>query len=172
MISLVTASVITLIVIYDTLRLGISPYPTTRSVRDALLNAIPALPEGKIYELGSGWGGLAHALARQFPHRPVVAFEAALIPYLFSRVYQWLFPCKNLRIYRRDFFRESLQGAALICCYLYPGAMKRLSSKFSSELRLGSIVISHTFALPEHQSHITHPAPNSARTPIYVYQIK
>ena len=168
MILLGIATFIALILIYDTLRLGISPYPTPRTIREALIVSLPALPQGKIYELGSGWGGLARALARRFPDRMVVAYEAALIPYLFSKSIQWLVPCRNLRIYHRNFLRELLEDAALVCCYLYPGAMRQLSSKFRSELRPGTMIVSHTFALPEYKPLTSH---HSAHTPIYIYQI-
>ena len=58
---------------------GSPPTPTSMRVRRAMLAILPPrLPladRGRIYELGSGWGGLSRALADRFPGQPVVGIE-------------------------------------------------------------------------------------------------
>ena len=75
-----------------TIRTGISPVPTTPRVAAAMLDLVPALPPGRIYELGAGWGNLARALARRFPERQVVGYELSPLPLLVARAWLALSP--------------------------------------------------------------------------------
>jgi len=54
----------------------------------------------------------------------------------------------NLKVKRRNFLREDLAAASLVVCYLYPGAMEKLSSKLVVELKPDARVISNTFEIP------------------------
>lgn len=112
-----------------TVRTGISPVPTTPRVASAMFDLIPAGTRGVIYELGSGWGNLARGLAKRFPAASVVAYELSPLPWLFSRLWQRLAPRANLTIHLADFQKIGLDDAAVVCCYLYPGAMRRLAEK-------------------------------------------
>jgi len=62
---------ISLTLIY-TMKTGISPVPTSPRVRDKMLAMIPpdrlaGIERGRLFDLGSGWGTLAFALAKRFP---------------------------------------------------------------------------------------------------------
>ena len=62
-------SAIGLTLIY-TIKTGISPVPTSPRVRDKMLAMIPperlaAIERGRLFDLGSGWGTLAFALAKR-----------------------------------------------------------------------------------------------------------
>lgn len=126
----------------DTARLGISPMPSSKKVRKAVRSFIG---KGKIYELGSGWGTLALELSRD---NQVIAFEKALIPWLFSKINQMVRGASQISILRKDIYSANLSDADIVFCYLYPGAMKRLSLKFEEELKYGAIVISNSFQIP------------------------
>ena len=52
------------LVFASTLRTATPPLPTSPSVRKTLLAMLPSQVDGPVYELGSGWGGLARTLAR------------------------------------------------------------------------------------------------------------
>jgi hypothetical protein len=54
----------------------------------------------------------------------------------------------NLKLVRRDFLNDDLSKASLVVCYLYPGAMAKLSSKLVMELKPSAKVISNTFKIP------------------------
>ena len=159
------------IVVIDAVRLGIGPMPTSIRIREELLRQIPTELNGPIYELGSGWGTLAFRLARQHPHTQVIAVEAAWIPWLFCRIRQFSVSLKNLRIIRSDFFDMSLHDADVIVCYLYPDAMVRLREKFDRELPVGTIVISHTFAIPGWIPESLVTCDDLYHSPIYYYKI-
>lgn len=154
-----------------TLKNGISPMPTSPKVRTELLKWVPPLSGGKIYELGSGWGTLAFALAKEFPGCHVHAYETSWIPYFYSIWKKKFLNVPNLTFHRRDLFTVSLQDASLIVCYLYPGVMQKLQLKFSKELLPSAIVISHTFALPNWEPFQTIEVKDIYKTRIYVYKM-
>lgn len=127
---------------------GISPVSSTRQSRKRMLRSIPADQGGTIYELGAGWGAVAFPLARRCPDATVVAYELSPVPWLYMKLCRMLFGPHNLKVRRRNFFRENLEKASLVVCYLYPGAMEKLSSKLVLELEPRARVISNTFAIP------------------------
>jgi hypothetical protein len=150
---------------------GISPQPTSSSVKKAVLNTLPSEMKGTIYELGSGWGLLAIALARKYPLAKIIGYETSPIPYLFSKVLAYCLKLPNIEIYRKNFYECPLQDASLIVCYLYPAAMDVLKLKFEKELTSGTTIMSHTFAIPGWKPKRKFEANDLYHTPIYYYQI-
>lgn len=141
-------------VVFFTLRLGISPMPSSRRAVRALLSVLPEALEGEVHELGAGWGTLAFALADRFPRAQVVAWELSWVPFSMCWLRQRLAPRSNLLLRRGDFFAHDFCGASAVVCYLYTGAMERLGPKLARELPASAAVVSQTFALrgwlPEH----------------------
>ncbi len=152
-------------------RYGITPTPTSSKVRRAILKALPLTVDGKIVELGSGWGHLALALAKRYPQHPIDAYEISPIPFLISWLLIRLKKLSWVHLYRKDFFQVPLANSALIVCYLYPGAMYKLKEKFEGELKPGTLVLTHTFAIhgwtPIHRSY----ADDLYHTPIFIYRM-
>jgi len=158
---LILLCIAALIIAFDTQRWGISPMPTSRKAKKIILELAG---EGEVYELGSGFGSLAFSLSRR---GRVKAYEMALIPYLISK----MLPSKNLKITRKDFFKESLSDAKVIVCYLYPGAMARLKEKFKKELQEGAIVISNSFCIPGWKPTKVIEVGDFFRSEIYLYSL-
>jgi hypothetical protein len=154
-----------------TLRTGISPVPTTPRVAAAMFALIPTESQGVIYELGSGWGTLASGLAKRFPDCPVVAYELSPLPWLVSVLWRRLAARPNLTLRRADFFAAPLGDAAVICCYLYPGAMRRLRAKFEDELAAGALVLSHGFVVPGWTPAVVRTADDAYGTKVYLYRM-
>ncbi len=152
---------------------GISPMPTAPAVNKTLFANISFLnlTEGKIYELGAGWGTLAFPLAREYPSHKIIGYEISFFPYVYCLIRQHFSHLRNLQFSRQNFFHPSLKDAALVVCYLYPGAMRKLKEKFEKELRPGSHVISNTFAIPGWTPYDTWIANDLYQTKIYVYRI-
>jgi len=148
------------------LRMGIAPMPTTQKAKRALLSLLPPECEGVVYELGSGWGNLAWALAKRYPKAQIRAYEMSPIPYFFAKL---CFSAPNLHYFRRDFRDISLKNADLIVCYLYPGAMQQLKVKFEQELKPGTFIASNTFAIPGWKPEKAVKLDDLYRTPIYLY---
>lgn len=123
------------------LRLGISPMPSSRKAKEAIALLLPEQVEREVYELGAGWGTLL-PLLEKYPH--ALAFELSPLPWLISR----LRAPKNVSVLRKDFFQHNLSDAGLVVCYLFPRVMARLKVKFEKELPEGCWVVSNTFAVP------------------------
>jgi len=136
-----------LLIVAYALRTGVPPMPTGRGTRVAMLRMLPETVDGTIYDLGSGWGGLAFALAGRYPANPVVGIELSPLPWLFACVMQAIRPSPNLHFRRADMLAVPLADAGAVTCYLIPGAMQRLAPKLSAELRPGVPVVSYSFAV-------------------------
>lgn len=156
-------------IVFYSFKYGISPTPTSFKVRKVLLNELPGNFSGTILELGSGFGSLAFCLAKKYPKSQVLAFEISPIPYIFSLMLQLFQKQKNLHFFQKDFYNFNLKDGDLIICYLFPGAMNKLVKKFETELKKGSLVVSHTFALPGKKAERVVRVDDLYRTPIYFY---
>ena len=158
-----------LIVLYS-LYNGIPPMPTLPKVKRQLLYALSQHEiQGTIYELGSGWGTLAFALARRFPECRIIAYENSLVPYICSQIYKLIVGTDNLSIKQENFFNVLLSEANVIVCYLSPDIMARLQPKLESELRKGTLVLTNTFSLPSWTSQQTVKVADLYGTKIYIY---
>lgn len=152
------------------IRTGISPMPTTSKVKNILLQALPPQVQGTIYELGSGWGTLAFSLAKHYPQCQVIGYESSPVPYWISLGLSWLTQNNNLRLVKQDFFQAHLQDAALVVCYLFPGAMSKLKQKFEKELPPETWVISNTFVVPGWEPLEIYQVNDLYQTKIFVYK--
>lgn len=157
-------------VVYWTLRNGISPMPTSGHARRGVLLLAKECKNEKIYELGSGWGTLLLPLAKEHPGSIIIGYETSPIPYFISWVRIKAAGLTNVRIIRKNFFEGDLSDAALVVCYLYPGAMERLKIKFEKELKKGASVISNTFAVPGWIPSETFKVQDFYHTIVYLYR--
>jgi hypothetical protein len=140
---------------------GITPTPTSPKVRRALFELLPDV-DGPVYELGAGWGGLSGALARRYDR--VIGYELSPVPWLIA----WARSLRhhNVAVRLGNFWKKDLGGAALVVCYLYPGAMTRLPT----HLPKGTLVVTHTFRIPGLTPLRTGRADDLYKTPTYLYQ--
>lgn len=152
------------------LHYGISPMPSSSKARGAIFSLIPTT-EGKIYELGSGWGHLIFPLARKYTSLQIEAIEGSPLPWLISKGAHKLLQLPNLTIDRKNFFTVSLEEADGVVCYLYPGAMKRLREKFEKEMKSGAFVITNTFAIPKWTPEKVIQINDLWRSSIYLYRV-
>jgi hypothetical protein len=157
-------------IVFSTLRLGISPMPSNRVQREAVLAEIGE-PSGSIYELGAGWGGLALALADRFPSVTVVAFEASPVPFAVLWLRRALWPRKNLQLRRESFLRASLADAKVLVSYLYPGGMAALADKLQREAP-DALLVTHTFGVRGWTALRERRLDDLYRTPVYVYRVR
>jgi hypothetical protein len=158
-----------------TLLTGSPPTPTSPRVCRTMMSVLPKrLPHGdggrEIYELGSGWGGNAITLAATFPDHHVTGIELSPIPWMVARLRLMGRPRANLSFVRGDFLMRDLSGAALVVCYLAGGQMISLRPKLEAELAPGSLILTHTFAMPGWQPVDTVHANDIYRSPVYLYE--
>ncbi|WP_158914743.1 cyclopropane-fatty-acyl-phospholipid synthase family protein [Caulobacter sp. S45] len=103
-----------------------------------------ALAEGAvIYELGSGWGSLAVALAQAFPQAKVRGIEISPFPYWVSRLRGR--GVANLSLRRRNYFDCDLSDAQAVTCYLMIRSMPRLAALLDRMLEPGTPVVTLSF---------------------------
>lgn len=158
-------------IVYWSIRNGIAPMPTSFKAKQALIQALPPTVSGNIYELGAGWGSLLLPLAQRYPYSEVTGFETSPLPFFVTRCRLYVKGLTHAKVLRRDFFKADLSDAGLIVCYLYPGAMHRLKSKFEAELKKGTWIISNTFAIPGWQPLQVVEVNDLYRNKIYLYQV-
>lgn len=149
---------------------GVPPMPSDRAARAAMLALAAAEPARRIYELGSGWGGLAFALARRFPEAEVVAYERSPVPWAVSRLRQTIERPANLSIRFGDFLAADLSDGDLFVCYLMPGPMRRLAPKLAGAMRPGTRLISKAFALDAWVPEQVVVVAEAADAPVYLYR--
>ena len=169
---LILVFLISLSLVWDSLRCGITPVPSTRKARQAILQATEGAPDGPIIELGSGWGTLALALAKKYPDRQIIGYEISLIPWLFSLLLKRLKRIDNLTLQRGNFLSTELPPAKLLVCYLYPKGMMKLAGKLKRERPRAEMLISNTFALPGTEPLQVLRLQDLYRSPVYVYKLK
>lgn len=150
---------------------GISPVPTTPSVKTKMLEAAPEAVEGTIFDLGCGWGTLTFAFARKYPRSRVIGIEVSPIPLFFCHVRQWFKPQPNLIFQRGDYRNVRFDQAKLIVCYLFTRGMRELKPKFEHELNPGCLVISNTFAVPGWGTDQVYTAKDQYATRVFVYEV-
>lgn len=163
-------SVVLTLFLVDSIKWGITPTPSSKKVREKIFSILPKNINGNVADLGSGFGTLVFSLQRHLGSKQITGYEAATIPYLLSRVSYLFKGRKNIRFRKKDFLKENLSDYEVVFCYLYRSIMPQLSEKLSKELKVGSLVISHTFALDGLKLQKTVYAKDLYSTPIYIYE--
>ena len=156
-------------IVFTSLQVGISPMPSSRKARQAIISAIPQNTEGLIFDLGSGWGNMIFPLAQSFPLATIRGIEISLIPWGASKIRVLLFGPSNLVIERSNFQDISLESAEVVVCYLFPEGMTSLEAKFQKELKPNTLIISNTFRLAGWEPEEVITLDDIHQTPIYIY---
>ena len=168
---LIAAVFITVSLIYNTVKLGISPMPSSKNATKAMMKLVDETGTGAIIDLGSGWGNFVIPMARRNPQRQIIGYELSLLPWLSSTLLKKVFGLKNLTLYRQNFLNANLPTAAVLVCYLYPMAMDRIKRKLMLEQPKIDFLISNNFALPSCQAIKVIPLDDFYKSPIYFYKI-
>lgn len=170
--------VIGISIIVSTLRIGISPMPSSSKARYEILALIQRQQHNDsnvIAELGSGWGHLAIAIAKANPDSKVTGFEVSFFPWLVSVAWAKLARIDNVTFKRSNFLAADLTAYQMLCCYLFPAGMQSLSRKLNTIcqqtdcIQTDRILLSNTFALPEYKPVATRVLTDLYRTKIYTY---
>ena len=127
------------------------PYvPTPRPVVAAMLDMAEVGPDDYLIDLGSGDGRIAIMAAQRGaralgvdldPARVAEATNAARLAQVEARA----------RFRRQDLFETPLREASVIAMYLLPEVNMRLRPRLLTELRPGTRIVSHAFAMGDWQ---------------------
>ncbi len=163
------------LILFHTMVTGVPPMPTSGGGRRALIGLLEKAPsddpQGVVYELGSGWGGLAFALARRYPRATIRGIEVSILPWAASKLRLAVRPQPNLSFRRGDFHDCTLNDAGLVVCYLFPDGMEKLKTKLETELADGAMVVSNTFAMPGWKPERVVRAGDIYSSPVYLYRM-
>lgn len=155
-------------IVLSTLKIGISPMPSSKKVSLEILELLKNNSKNKVIDLGSGFGGLSIFLASRLPNKQFVAYELSFFPWLISIILKKILNIKNLEIYKKDFLKEDLKNAVLVC-YLFPKGMELLEDKLFDD-SINTTIISSTFAFRNIKERKVINAKDIYKTPIYYYQ--
>lgn len=148
--------------------------PSSPGMRDTMAEEIERFPaHRKVVDLGSGWGGLAARVARRYPDRDVLGLEAALVPFLFTKLwYRGRRKPKNLAFRRVDFRTLKPEEWTLYLAYLSPLSMETLQHQFEANPAGNIVLISALFSVRPWTPSKTIKARDLHGTAIYVYEIR
>ncbi|WP_458120816.1 class I SAM-dependent methyltransferase [Paenibacillus sp. Z6-24] len=190
MLLLIMALFMLLSIVYYSWRNGISPLPSSlilrrqverevkrlAAVQQAIGRYADAEKENRsaasplIIEAGSGWGTMVLHLARYCQPCRVVGIENSLVPLVVSRLLALLPGHAPIRLIRGDMYEYPYGQGDMIVCYLFPGAMTRLSPILRERTRPGTYIISVYFALPDWEPEQVITCQDVHRTRIYIYR--
>ncbi|MEI6893537.1 MAG: class I SAM-dependent methyltransferase [Colwellia sp.] len=162
---------IALSIIYSSVKVGITPMPSSKKAYLAMMQLVSDTGTGTIVDLGSGWGNFVIRIAKQYPQRKIVGYELSFLPWLTATLLKKLFNLKNLTLYRQNFYLADLSDASVLVCYLFPEAMEKISHKLQTEHANVHFVISNNFALPSYKPSKTVRLNDFYKSPIYLYKI-
>jgi hypothetical protein len=138
--------------VYYAIRTKIPLIPTQKAAREALLSVVRTeiRPKQKvrIYDLGSGAGGLCLAVAKEFPNAEVIGLEMAWPIWLFACLRQKASRRKNVSFKLINFWKHDIGEADVVFFYLGDVVMKKMGDKLRRETRRGCLIVSNTFPLP------------------------
>jgi 16S rRNA A1518/A1519 N6-dimethyltransferase RsmA/KsgA/DIM1 with predicted DNA glycosylase/AP lyase activity len=158
-------------IVLMTMKTGISPSPSSGRASRAIVAAAENSGTGPIVDLGSGWGTLVAALARNYPNRQVAGYELSFVPWLFSSIRKSFSGLDNLTLYRKDFLNADLSDVAVLTSYLFPGGMAALKDKLERDNITEVLIVSSTFALPSSNPVKVIRVKDFYGTTVYLYRL-
>jgi len=148
-------------------------YLTNGTAQNALADAVQEIPgarNGRIIDLGCGFGQTTFTLARRFPDAEVVGVETAPLVFAIAWLRGKLSGPRNARIAYRNLWAEDLYRYDAVYCFLSSEPMARLIAKAKSEMRPGSMLISNTFTDPGDTSDEVVLVGDSRETQLHIWR--
>jgi hypothetical protein len=135
----------------------------------AVLREIDFKPTDVIYDLGSGDGRWLLEVAKYYKVKKIIGYEISFLFYFWSRIKILFSGYPQIQVKFKDLFKADFAQADIIFCFLLPKTIAKLKSKFESEMKPGSLLVSYTFKLHDHNPEkIVKISQNSL--PIYLYR--
>ncbi len=127
---------------------GYDPYvPTPHSIVERMLAFAEVGPNDLVVDLGSGDGRIVIAAAKQFGARGLgVEIDRTLIAEAQEKAAK-AGVAGRVRFVARDLFDADLREATVLTLYLLPETNRKLLPKILAEMRPGSRVVAHRFAV-------------------------
>lgn len=147
------------------------PYvPTKKKVMEKILGEIDMKHGDTFIDLGCGDGRMLIE-AEKRKKIQAIGYEIAPMIYLLALTRK-LFNRSNAKIHFKNFFKENLQKADIIFCYLMPSKLKKLAKKIKKECKKGTQIISNTFKIKGLKPTKVIPKNDKTKTPtLYFYKL-
>ncbi len=121
--------------------------PTMEAVADTMLKLAKITADDVVYDLGSGDGRILILAAQKYGARGVgIELDPKLVE-MSRQVAREGEVSDRVTFIEGDLFTADISGATIVTLYLSPGVNKRLEAKLKRELRPGTRVVSHQFAI-------------------------
>lgn len=147
------------------------PYvPTKKRVMHKILDEISMKKGETFMDLGCGD---ARMLIEAEKRRKInaVGYEIAPLVYILA-LFRKLITRSKAKIYFKNFFKENLNKADVIFCYLMPHELKKLAGKLKKECKKDTRIISNTFKIQGLKPQRVIKKSEKDKTPtLYLYKI-
>ncbi len=100
-----------------------------------------------LYDLGSGDGRLVHVASKEYQVK-AIGYEFSPLVWAWSKCLA-LFWRSGASLRFGNFWKKDLSDADVIVCYLLPHSMQEVRRKLLSQLKPGTLIISHGFKMEE-----------------------
>ncbi|MGE5814360.1 MAG: SAM-dependent methyltransferase [Acidobacteriota bacterium] len=121
--------------------------PTSQEVAEQMLKLARVTAEDVVYDLGSGDGRIVVLAAQKFGARGVgVELDPALVE-ISRQVAREGAVAERTAFVEQDLFTADISRATVVTLYLSPAVNRRLETKLRTELRPGTRIVSHQFAI-------------------------
>lgn len=144
-------------------------YLSRRSAWEALHRILEAEGAQRVADLGAGLGNPARFLAQRAPTRFIVGIEAAPLVWFIAWIRSLGQP--NLRLRFGSFWNLDLAPFDVVHAFLSPAPMSRLWAKVCSEMRPGTLFVSHTFEIPGVPWEARQPLPGRSDAALLLYRV-
>ena len=121
--------------------------PTPPAVVTAMLTIAGVGPDDVVYDLGSGDGRIVIAAGKEFGARGVGIERNAGLVKEAREAAERAGVAGRVRFVEQDFFQADLREATVVTLYLLPTVNLKVRDKLRSELRRGTRVVSHYYAM-------------------------
>jgi len=141
---------------------------STRRRITAVLNELPIQNHQTMVDLGCGDGRVLRMAKKRFD---ITAIGYEVNPLAFVKAKILCLTSKNIYVHYTNFYKADLSKADIICCYLFPDVMKKVSQKLIAELKNDTYIVSFNFKMPNFvPQKILYPKGSLHNDPIYIYK--
>ena len=123
--------------------------PTPQSIVDAMLSMAKVGPKDVVIDLGSGDGRIPRTAASRHGARGIgVDIDPQLVA-MARAAAQKEGVSGRTEFVAKDLWQFDVSGATVVTIYLLPRIMSRLKQKLLAELKPGTRIVAHDYALPD-----------------------
>lgn len=140
--------------------------PSSRKSVARVLEAAGVGEGTKVYDLGSGFGGVVFEAARRYGATCVGVEIDPLKCWWSRRAAKRKHLDGKVEIRRENLFDVDVSDADVVCLFLYPPIMKRVKEKLLRQMKPGKVVVSKSYRLPGWEPEVA-----DEKSGAYVYRI-